>query len=122
MADPHSKEKKEKEPSRAPLLPPRLADRAMASMKKELQARVGAGTEAFVAGTVIGVAVDFEAGVVWWRVGDAEPLQPFPTLTALDGLHPAVSVASRGHAVVNLGRSPFRYPLPEGYFPVEDLR
>ena len=78
------------------------------------------------AGSVIGVGIDLDAGIMWWRVNTDEILQPFATVSTgiTDGVHPAVGgnagPNNDSDLAVNLGRSPFRFEPPMGYCPIED--
>jgi hypothetical protein len=79
--------------------------------------------------TVIGVGVDMDSGTMWWRVSSDDTLQPFGPVPTSGGVFPAVGLSASSSAcdepaklAVNLGRHPFTFAAPDGYYPVEDVR
>jgi hypothetical protein len=79
--------------------------------------------------TIVGVGIDMDTGTMWWRVASEDTLQPFGPVPTRDGVFPAVGLSLSSSSgdepaklCVNLGRRPFVFPVPDGYFPVEDVR
>lgn len=74
------------------------------------------------AGSVIGVAVDIDAGYIWWAVNNVWVLSgnpsagTSPAFTGVTGtLRPANSAISPGKITARFNASTFTYPAPTGF-------
>ena len=76
-------------------------------------------------GETVGVAVDFDAGKIWfrgpsgaWQGAGADPMAGTGEAFAIDTSAPlfaAVELGPKGAAVLNFGETAFVHPLPDGY-------